>query len=59
MESDDGAGAKFDTVETLPVSSRRIDTIPPRTQSSEFDFSIHVMEDGTQASTKDRVCKGN
>lgn len=24
----------------------------------EIDFSIHVMEDGTQVSTNERVCKG-
>lgn len=24
----------------------------------EIDFSIHVMEDGTQVSTLERVCKG-
>lgn len=24
----------------------------------EIDFSIHVMEDGTQVSTMERVCKG-
>ena len=24
----------------------------------EIDFTIHVMEDGTQVSTNERVCKG-
>lgn len=24
----------------------------------EIDFSLHTMEDGTQVSTLDRVCKG-
>jgi serine/threonine-protein phosphatase 2B catalytic subunit len=24
----------------------------------EIDFTIHTMEDGTQVSTLDRVCKG-
>ena len=24
----------------------------------EIDFSIHTMEDGTQVSTTERVCKG-
>lgn len=25
---------------------------------SEVDFTLHVMEDGTQVSTRERVCKG-
>ena len=25
---------------------------------SEIDFTLHVMEDGTQVSTQERVCKG-
>jgi hypothetical protein len=25
----------------------------------EIDFTLHVMEDGTQVSTRERVCKGN
>ena len=25
---------------------------------SEIDFSLHTMEDGTQVSTQERVCKG-
>ena len=24
----------------------------------EIDFTLHVMEDGTQVSTRERVCKG-
>jgi len=24
----------------------------------EIDFTLHTMEDGTQVSTQDRVCKG-
>ena len=24
----------------------------------EFDFTLHTMEDGTQVSTQERVCKG-
>ena len=24
----------------------------------EIDFSLHTMEDGTQVSTQERVCKG-
>ena len=24
----------------------------------EIDFSLHTMEDGSQVSTQDRVCKG-
>jgi serine/threonine-protein phosphatase 2B catalytic subunit len=24
----------------------------------EIDFTLHVMEDGTQVSTEQRVCKG-
>ena len=25
----------------------------------EIDFSLHTMEDGSQVSTQERVCKGN
>ena len=25
----------------------------------EIDFSLHTMEDGTQVSTQERVCKGS
>jgi hypothetical protein len=25
---------------------------------ADIDFSIHVMEDGTEVSTQERVCKG-
>ena len=25
----------------------------------EIDFTLHTMEDGTQVSTQERVCKGN
>ncbi|KAE8446231.1 hypothetical protein EG329_012456 [Mollisiaceae sp. DMI_Dod_QoI] len=25
----------------------------------EIDFTLHTMEDGTQVSTMERVCKGN
>jgi serine/threonine-protein phosphatase 2B catalytic subunit len=24
----------------------------------EIDFTLHIMEDGTQVSTQERVCKG-
>lgn len=27
-------------------------------QVPEIDFTLHTMEDGTQVSTQDRVCKG-
>ena len=63
MESDDGAGATSDTAEPLSVSSRHADSticaVQREAPPSKIDFSIHVMEDGTQFSTHDRVCKGN
>ena len=35
-----------------------IRAITDRRQLPEIDFSIHRMEDGTEVSTLERVCKG-
>lgn len=62
MENDDGAGTTSDTTEPMSVNSRHADNtiraVQREAPPSEIDFSIHVMEDGTQLSTQDRVCKG-
>lgn len=62
MESGDGAGTISDTAEPLSMNSRHADNailaVQREAPPSEIDFSIHIMEDGTQLSTQDRVCKG-
>lgn len=35
-----------------------IRAIREKKPAPEIDFSIHVMEDGSQVSTMERVCKG-
>ena len=40
---------------TLDAAARAIQEKKP---IPEIDFSLHTMEDGTQVSTQERVCKG-
>lgn len=35
-----------------------IRAVREKKQVPEIDFTIHQMEDGTQVSTQERVCKG-
>lgn len=35
-----------------------IRAVQNKKQVPEIDFTLHTMEDGTQVSTQDRVCKG-
>ena len=39
----------------LDATLRKVHEKPP---VPEIDFSLHTMEDGTQVSTQERVCKG-
>ncbi|KAG8157450.1 hypothetical protein KVR01_012834 [Diaporthe batatas] len=61
MDIDSGAGTTSRTTEPVSVSSRHADNtiraIQRKAPSSVIDFSIQIMEDGTQVSTTDRVCK--
>ncbi len=59
METD-GAGSAPSTVEdrrNLQVDNA-IRAIREKKPVPEIDFSIHTMEDGSQVSTQERVCKG-
>ncbi len=56
----EGAGS-----DQLPFDERRnqqvdnaIRAIQQKKPRPEIDFTIHVMEDGSQVSTLERVCKG-
>ena len=35
-----------------------IRAVQNKKQVPEIDFTLHTMEDGTQVSTQERVCKG-
>ncbi len=35
-----------------------IRAVKEKRQVPEIDFTLHTMEDGTQVSTQERVCKG-
>jgi len=37
---------------------KAIDAIQNKSPVIDIDFTIHVMEDGTEVSTQERVCKG-
>lgn len=56
--ADSGAGAG----EERRVASNQVDNairaIQEKKPLPEIDFTIHTMEDGTQVSTMERVCKG-
>jgi hypothetical protein len=44
---------------TYEQTRKAIDAIQNKAPVADIDFSIHVMEDGTEVSTQERVCKGN
>lgn len=50
MEGTAGIDSKYLDTATRAISSKK--PVP------EIDFTLHEMEDGTQVSTLDRVCKG-
>ncbi len=60
MENEDGVGAGSTMADQL--RSQQVDNairaIQQKKPLPEIDFTIHVMEDGTQVSTQERVCKG-
>ena len=56
MEPEGEAGS-FEGRRTQQVDNA-IRAIQEKKPLPEIDFSIHTMEDGTQVSTQERVCKG-
>jgi serine/threonine-protein phosphatase 2B catalytic subunit len=40
------------------VDSAMIRAVKQKKPAPEIDFTLHTMDDGTQVSTTDRVCKG-
>lgn len=54
-----GASAPISTEERRNLQvDNAIRAIQQKKPLPEIDFSIHTMEDGTQVSTMERVCKG-
>jgi serine/threonine-protein phosphatase 2B catalytic subunit len=39
-------------------TQKAIDAIQNKTPIEDIDFTVHMMEDGTEVSTQERVCKG-
>ena len=39
-------------------TQKAIDAMQKKEPMDDIDFTIHVMEDGTEVSTLERVCKG-
>lgn len=39
-------------------TQRAINAVQNKAPIEDIDFTIHVMEDGTEVSTQERVCKG-
>jgi len=56
-DSTEGASSSFDERRTQQVDNA-IRAIQQKKPRPEIDFTIHVMEDGSQVSTLERVCKG-
>ncbi len=56
-ESADGAPPNYDDRRNQQVDNA-IRAIQQKKPRPEIDFTIHVMEDGSQVSTLERVCKG-
>ena len=60
MEHDESAGSAPSSSEH--VRNQQVDNairaIQQKKPLPEIDFTIHVMEDGTQVNTQERVCKG-
>jgi len=40
-------------------TQKAIDAIQNKAPVEDTDFTIHIMEDGSEVSTLERVCKGN
>ena len=60
METDGhpAAPASFEERRNMQVDNA-IRAIQEKKPVPEIDFSIHAMEDGSQVSTRERVCKGS
>jgi len=60
MENEDGAVATRGAAEQLrsQQEGNAMRAIQQQNPLPEIDFTIYTMEDGTQVSTKGRVCKG-
>jgi len=39
-------------------TQKAIDAMQNKAPVSDIDFTIHAMEDGTEVSTQERVCRG-
>jgi serine/threonine-protein phosphatase 2B catalytic subunit len=46
------------TVDQNAYIDNAIRAVQNKKQVPEIDFTLHTMEDGTQVSTQERVCKG-
>ncbi|RYO92973.1 hypothetical protein DL766_005363 [Monosporascus sp. MC13-8B] len=59
MKNEDGAGATPNAAERFRSQQvgNAIRAIQRKKPLPEIDFTIHFMEDGTQVSTRERVCK--
>lgn len=59
MDHDSAEGALGSSAERVNQQvDNAIRAIQQKKPLPEIDFTIHVMEDGTQVSTQERVCKG-
>ena len=43
---------------TYEQTRKAIDAVQNKVPVTDIDFTIHAMEDGTEVSTQERVCKG-
>lgn len=43
---------------TYEQTRKAIDAMQNKVPVTDVDFTIHAMEDGTEVSTQERVCKG-
>lgn len=44
---------------TYEQTRKAIDAVQNKVPVTDVDFTIHAMEDGTEVSTQERVCKGS
>lgn len=62
MENEDDRGGAAPPSAAEPLASRQVDNairaIQRKKPVPEIDFTIHVMPDGTEINTTERVCKG-
>lgn len=54
----DAQHSKMDGVDQSAYIDNAIRAVQNKKQIPEIDFTLHTMEDGTQVSTQERVCKG-